>query len=172
MIDATDIYFDKSAEHNFRLTSSLAWTSHDLETSFSIEVPNIIIINPDAAASPNTYNVTSPTIMKVRGFRKYLDGWNGPDSIGPSDKAREEAEQFANSLDLDAIHPPEIGLADDGEINFFWDVNNLYLDLGFFGNGTYSFYAKLPNGEEIIEDSALITQPLPENISYHLKIVD
>ena len=80
--------------------------------------------------------------------------WNRPDTVAPSVATINDAVQFAKNQDLASIHLPSIGAADDGEINFWWDVDGLYIDLGFFGDGSYSFYARLPNGKEITVDQA------------------
>lgn len=108
-------------------------------------------------------------ISRIQALRNYSDGWNGPDSVGPSDQTIKDAEQFANSIDFDSIHMPNVSLANDGEISFFWDIKGLYLDLGFLGDGSYSFYAKPPKGKEVIVDNAPLSRPLPQNILNHLR---
>ena len=100
-------------------------------------------------------------IANIRKLGTYSPGWNHPHSVAPSRAAVNDAERFARNLAIASMHLPHISAADDGEINFWWDHDGLYIDLGFFGDGTYSFYARLPNGKEIIEDEAPIAQPLP-----------
>jgi hypothetical protein len=103
-------------------------------------------------------------IARIRELGTYLSGWSHPDSVAPTKTAVNDAERFARNLDLTSLHLPHISAADDGEINFWWDIDGLYIDLGFFGDGSYSFYAKLPNGKEIIVDAAPISQPLPSEL--------
>ena len=45
----------------------------------------------------------------------------------------------------ESVPIPHISLATDGEINFFWNLVNFRLDLGFFGDGTYSYYGENNN---------------------------
>lgn len=103
-------------------------------------------------------------IANIRKLGTYRSGWNRPDSVAPSRAAVNDAERFARNLALASIHLPHISAADDGEINFWWNRDGLYIDLGFFGDGTYSFYARLPNGKEITEDEAPIARPLPSEL--------
>ena len=40
-------------------------------------------------------------------------------------------------------------MANDGEINFLWESDDVYVDLGFYGTGTYSYFARGKNGQGI-----------------------
>lgn len=108
-------------------------------------------------------------IARIRVFGNYTEGWNRPDSLAPSRETINDAEKFARSLDLSSIHLPHISAADDGEINFWWDVDGLSVDLGFLGDHSYSFFAKLPDGRKIIVDEAPISQPLPSKLLSYLE---
>ncbi|MCT7953248.1 hypothetical protein NG798_25960 [Ancylothrix sp. C2] len=101
--------------------------------------------------------------IRIRGT--YEAGWAGPESIGPTRSAVEHAEDFARYIfSLGKIEIPYISASGDGELNFFWKKDGFILDLGFKGDGFYSYYAQLPNGQEMIEDAAIIGTPLPEDI--------
>ena len=39
-----------------------------------------------------------------------------------------------------AARLPSIGLADDGEINFYWRQDGLFIDIGFVGDGKMHYY--------------------------------
>jgi hypothetical protein len=45
-------------------------------------------------------------------------------------------------LPLTTTGMPTINVASDGEVNFSWSGANTHIDLGFFGNGTYSYYGR------------------------------
>ncbi len=85
---------------------------------------------------------------------KYPQGWyDGVEGIPATTKTIEDAIVFAKNLDFNNIHIPYISLARDGEVNFWWDIETIKLGLGFFGDGTYSYYAKLcKNGKEFFGD--------------------
>jgi len=109
-------------------------------------------------------------IRRIRDLGEYKDGWAGEQTIGPSKKASDDAERFAWSLDLSNAYSPFISPGKDGEINFWWNNNGEWVDLGMFGDGTYSYYAKLPNGQEYIADSVPVSQALPIEILEAIKI--
>ena len=105
-------------------------------------------------------------IARVRSLATYKDGWDGSGSIAPSRTTIEHAEEFLRYLfNLGVIDVPYISASSDGEINFFWKKNSLTLDLGFTGDGYYSYYASFPDGAEIVEDAAALNDPLPKEIT-------
>ncbi len=52
----------------------------------------------------------------------------------PSEQAFEDTCDFIKNIPLSQVPSPFVSLADDGEINFFGDVDDMYVDLGFYGN--------------------------------------
>ena len=62
-----------------------------------------------------------------------------------TDKAYTDALEFIIALPSEMVSHPNLMVAEDGDVMFIWgdwqDKTNLYIDLGFFGDGTYSFYA-------------------------------
>ncbi len=103
-------------------------------------------------------------IARVRELAFYKIGWDGFDGQPPSKEAIDEAEKFIISLSKYNISEPSISLASNGEINFYWKNSDFLLDLGFFGEGVYSYYAKKSSGEEYIQDDIKIDAPLPKTI--------
>ncbi len=104
-------------------------------------------------------------IARIRMFRTYADGWNGPESVAPTRATIKEAETFARYLfGIGSIVPPYISASGDGEVNFYWKTSDWVIDLGFFGDGLYSYYARFENGHEILEDGASLNKPLPQKI--------
>jgi hypothetical protein len=104
-------------------------------------------------------------IARIQEIAAYLDNWNGPDSIAPTALAAKEAELFTRYIfSHNAIISPYISASNDGEINFYWKRDEFILDLGFFGGGSYSYYAHLPNGLEILEDQVSLHAYLPQEI--------
>lgn len=70
----------------------------------------------------------------------------------PQDSAFRDASEFVRNWNVEPLYMPDIGIADDGEVNFAWDQRGIYLDLGFYGDGTYSYYGKSRDGKEFLED--------------------
>lgn len=105
------------------------------------------------------------TVKRIRALGAYDAGWDGPESIGPTVETVKQAVAFARDLHaLGDIAQPYISLANDGEINFYWDTPHLALDLGFTGTGRYSYYGRTPKGVEFAVDEAELGQPLPADL--------
>lgn len=86
-------------------------------------------------------------------------------------RAIEDAQKFMyNREHLDICHPcvPNISWSNDGELNFWWDDAEIYVDLGFYGDGTYSLYAKAGDKEWVIDD-APADETLPGEILEYLR---
>ena len=104
------------------------------------------------------------TIARIRDLGNYSDGWDGYEGKSPSKTAISDAEKFSRLLSFDQVHAPRISLASDGEINFLWMLQDFRLDLGFYGDGTYSYYGKTTNGEEFMADDQPFDKVLPDQI--------
>lgn len=88
-----------------------------------------------------------------------------PAAIWPSDQSFEDARQFITKLPSSNVHIPNIGLADDGEVNFLWKQNGIHIDLGFYGDGTYSYYARRTGESGFYGDNIPVGQELPNALS-------
>lgn len=92
-------------------------------------------------------------IYEIRTIARFNDAWHGPHSVAAAQKAIDDAERFARELTWSQKNRPKVALAEDGELNLFWKSEEIYLDVGFFGDGTYSFFGQLASGETISGDS-------------------
>jgi hypothetical protein len=112
----------------------------------------------------------SKVISRIKGLKKYQQGWyDGIEGSPASEQTIQDALIFANNLDFNNIHTPYISLARDGEVSFWWDLKTIKLGLGFYGDGTYSYYAKLENGKEFFGDDKDSSLTLPLEILEKLK---
>lgn len=83
----------------------------------------------------------------------------------PCARAFADAQVFVQRLPADSSPTPDIGLADDGEVNFLWITDDVYIDLGFYGTGSYSCFARDGNGQEILRDDLPAVGGLPDDIA-------
>ncbi len=88
-----------------------------------------------------------------------------PDGIWPDARAFADARTFIGRLPLPEIPLPEITLADDGEVNFFWKSDSVHVDLGFYGTGTCSYFARGKDGCRLYGDAAPASEGLPPEIT-------
>lgn len=110
------------------------------------------------------YRADLVTVARIRGLIDYRAGWDGADGRAPSKQALADAESFARRLPFSRIHAPHVSLAADGEVNFLWMLPTIRIDLGFYGDGTYSFYALTAVGREFISDTSTVSEALPSEL--------
>ena len=72
-------------------------------------------------------------LTQLETLRNIPDSKRWPGALWPDDKAFKDARKFISGLPLALIPNPEIRLADDGEINFLWQNEDIHIDLGFYG---------------------------------------
>ncbi len=87
-----------------------------------------------------------------------------PEGRWPTSQAFRDAEIFISKLPLDSIPIPDMGLADDGEVNFLWKEGGVHVDLGFYGTRTYTYFARGKDGRPIDGENILASEVLPSEI--------
>ena len=87
-----------------------------------------------------------------------------PGADPPKPTAFTDAEAFARQLPSPLSEMPHISLADDGELNFAWNGGPMYIDLGFYGTGTYSYFARDKRGHKHHGDDVLASAPIPDDL--------
>lgn len=92
------------------------------------------------------------------------NGWDGVDAQAVSQAAINDAKTFIENLPDDVLAPTAVRLAADGEINFLWKLSNFKLDLGMYGDNTYSYFGKTTFSEKFYGDDKLISENLPEDV--------
>ncbi len=84
----------------------------------------------------------------------YLDlpeGWNGYEGEPASFDAVIDAINFL-TMRPDDIPLPYPQIAPDGEVGLYWRVDEVYAEVGFYGDGQCSYYARYtPAGGESVE---------------------
>ena len=83
-----------------------------------------------------------------------------PAAEWPSNRAFADARAFIHALS--SIPLPHLSFADDGEINFLWDQDGIHIDLGFYGTGTYSYFARGKDEEGFYADDVPASDGLPD----------
>ena len=93
-----------------------------------------------------------------------------PGAIWPRDRAFDSARSFIESLPERLSAVADIGLADDGEINFLWKTESVHVDLGFHDEGSCSYFARNRAGREFLVDDFVSNQGLPPEIENPLTV--
>lgn len=142
------------------ITSSL-----DTDTKLVLHAPYVL----PAANSPTALDIALGGIRRLANLEH---DWDGYGSSAPKQSARDDAEVFASfNAGLLEMALPRISAASDGEVNYYWKNARGLLDLGFYGDGTYSFYAELADGREFAADEVAINQALPNELIQLFKAV-
>ncbi len=96
----------------------------------------------------------------VNSYKNYPLNWDGYDGIAPSTETINDTLSFIEKLPYGIIEPRP-GVSGDGEVSLFWENDDIYIDIGFLGDGTYVLYARDSQGIEYFKDSIDLNSPLP-----------
>ena len=103
-------------------------------------------------------------LARIFELKRTPENERWPDATWPSEQAFLDAEKFIDALPIASIPIPDIGLAHDGEVNFLWKHNGIHIDLGFYGTGAYSYFARNKNGDKLGSESVLASRGLPAEV--------
>lgn len=120
---------------------------------------------PQATVRPTrTGKLNRDLLAQLKEFENTPEEERWPDATWPKPQAFRDAEIFIHKLPLDSVPMPDMGLADDGEVNFLWKKDGVHVDLGFYGTGAYSYFARGKSGNKIYEEDALVSDDFPGEI--------
>ncbi len=105
--------------------------------------------------------VILPLLERLAELRSLPEEQRWPGADWPTEEAFQDGRRFTERLPVPLKAAPHISLADDGEVNFAWSQNGMWVDLGFYGTGTLSFYARDKDGKELFGDDIPVMSPLP-----------
>ena len=107
--------------------------------------------------------ITRQLLAELDEVARGDDHW--PGAVAPAPQAWRDARAFVSNLPRSLVHLPNIGLATDGEVNFLWKHDRFHIDLGFYGSGTFSYYARDEAGKEYLGDARSATDGLPSEVA-------
>jgi hypothetical protein len=108
--------------------------------------------------------VILPLLERLSELRSLPETERWPRADWPNNEAFGDAGNFTERLPVPLKSRPHISLADDGEVNFAWSHEGTRIDLGFYGTGRFSYYARDKNGDEWFGDDIPVTSPLPREL--------
>lgn len=96
--------------------------------------------------------------------------WFGDDRVAPTREAIQDTEALVRKIGMeDFPERPIIGLDADGAFSILLRTDDFIADMSVFGDGTYSYFAKAPEGIASA-DAAKITGPLPIDLRLILPV--
>ena len=106
---------------------------------------------------------------KITSYLLLKADWDGYGGRAPSNQAIVDGLKWLNLLPTDCALPKPM-LSGAGEVGLYWDADGFYCDIGFFGDGTFSYYAEAPDGTTL-SDEAVEIKNTPESLfAFLLKI--
>lgn len=128
---------------------------HRTPHAFYVSVPSL---------APFASNPTKDLLDRLRDLKKmYSQTWI-PGSTAPTELAFQNAKDFISTLPLTSIPTPAIHVASDGEVNFQWSGSNFKIDLGFYGNGKFSYYGLKTGYQPVFGDDIPVTNGAPKSL--------
>ena len=178
IVVATSIDTKSIIDSFIHAASSEIWVSYGDWGSFTIpsedQHPRLMTFESPSRTQYIKYKILQrPLLDRLETLLNKVEGYKpDKDITWPNEQAYEDAERFIRLLPLSKIHAPEICFAHDGEINFQWGTydSGVYVDLGLYGDGTYSYYATNHTGIELEDNDINVTQGLPDDLSDMLRI--
>ena len=131
-------------------------TQHSVKSCFGAPVPT----GSKLVKSP----VAGALIARLYALRDTPISERWPGADWPRPDAFADAQVFIESLPEEPIPFPNVGLADDGEVNFLWDHDGNHVDLGFYGDGSFSYYAHGQDGHPFHDDDVPARIGLPDGL--------
>jgi len=99
------------------------------------------------SSSEHVRNWQKDTLLKrIDQFSHRSIGWDGDDGLPPNIDAINDAKTFLIALGKNYALPDSVHAVGDGEIVFQWRRRyGVFVEVGFYGDETISWYAKLAN---------------------------
>ena len=159
----------KSTQFEYRTSY---FQSNDLYPQFRLEIYENTLSTTScfrigAKSEVFSESKLSPTIQLLNELGKLQDtpeDQRWPPAEWPSEQAFDDAYDFILNIPLSQVSSPFISLADDGEINFFWNVDDIYVDLGFYGDGQCSYFAQSQSGQKVYSNAFSTSEGFPSEI--------
>ena len=99
-------------------------------------------------SDPTPANKLDATLLS---YKDLPHGWDGEEGVPPSLNAVSDAINFLAKKPED-ISLPYPQIAADGEVGLYWHKDEVFAEVGFYGDGTYSYYARYSRAGNIIDE--------------------
>lgn len=143
------------------VTAVTTWSA----ISPQISVPTVTEIRSSARYDVSDDPVARRDLLeKIRAFSSYEENWDGYGGKAASSEAVRDVSAFVRQLSMD-VPQPDPQLSGDGEISLIWDLENLFIDVGFYGDGRMAYYVNTGTGGEFFGQAVPVADGIPHDIS-------
>lgn len=84
---------------------------------------------------------------RIEQFAERADGWDGDDGRAPTKDAQLDSMKLLELLPAGFL-PKAVYSPGDGEVLYQWERKDAFIEIGFYGDGTISWYLRRGNGVE------------------------
>ena len=88
---------------------------------------------------------------EIVAYAQYGNGWNGPDTIGPTSQQITATNAFIEAIPA-RLPLPRPMLSSNGEIGLYWDLSGGYAEASFESDGNLAFFSRTRLGKEFFQD--------------------
>lgn len=110
-------------------------------------------------------------LFSLRSYNTFEDDWDGYGGKAASKETIDDVISFLKKLPTD-FSLPYSGLSGDGEISLFWDKDCIFIDIGFTGKHSYSYYARNSDGQEYFGNDIQISSGLSNDLVKTLRSIN
>ncbi len=156
-------HYEGNTFHSWSLDQPPPFTTESAQMDNRLRVSSAYV---SYTHTPSNYTL----LWRLEELEQVSEAERWPSSDWPSPQAFADARAFIYTLPASVpILLPYLGLADDGEINFLWKQDGIHIDLGFYGTGTFSYFARGKDNKEIYGDDVPAATGLPEPLIAFLR---
>lgn len=116
-------------------------TSISLYDGAGIEESTVADFTKHSTKKTSVVSFTNDTVTQLDVYSELEHGWDGPDSVPPSQADIDLAKKFVNSVP--AVFPlPKAMLSSDGTVGLYWNDAHIYIDIQFESDHTLSMFSR------------------------------
>jgi hypothetical protein len=102
------------------------------------------------------------TYREMFSYRYLTKGWDGPNSVSPSQRISSDAIRFLSALPRDVL-VPEATVYSDGTVGWYWRSKKSYITVHFTKPDMFSYFARL-GSEETLGKQAEYKSAVPKDL--------
>jgi hypothetical protein len=102
-------------------------------------------------------------VTDLKSYAGFTANWDGEGASSPDQRAINSALKFLNFVPI-GVGVPNVMLLASGEPAFYWEVGDVYAEIGFDQHGQYYAYAERQNWRPVHIDDVPVEQGFPEKV--------
>ncbi len=112
--------------------------------------------------------------QSIAGYAGRVFDWDGMEGTAPKPDAIADALTFIDSFPPECVLPDKVYAPGDGEVMFQWLRPATLVEIGFYGDDTISWYARVPGRTDVHGDDPFdrhLDGQLPQSLADALHLI-